>query len=188
MSISRRFNMTLEGIAQAKDQAIKSQSRKRPSSSTSPLTTTLQVYAAKREVEHKYSAHRAIEKKLAGLGVLASSEEVEAFAKEFTALQGVAALDALIKPLKKARKRYLAQQKPVAEPKKEVQRSKPATTSVVRKRIWSAWRELLSSLGARKRTTLKEFKPLVRREFPQADLALVKKVRSEVYEYHRLNG
>jgi hypothetical protein len=180
--------MTPEGIAQAKDQAIKSQSRKRPSSSSSSLFTTLRVYGAKREVEHKHSAHRAIEKKLAGLGVLASSEEVEAFVKEFTALQGVAALDALIKPLRKARKKYLEQQKQVAEPKKEVRRPKPATTLVVRKRIWSEWRGLLSSLGERKRTTLKEFKPLVIREFPQADLALVKKVRSEVYEYHRLNG
>ncbi len=117
-----------------------------------------------------------------------ASEEFEAFKKEFTDAQGVAAFDALIKFLKKARKGYLEQQKPVAEPKKEVQRSKPATTFVVRKRIWSAWRELLMSLGARKRTTLKEFRPLVIQEFPQADLALVKKVRSEVYEYHRLNG
>jgi hypothetical protein len=117
-----------------------------------------------------------------------ASEEFEAFKKEFADAQGVAAFDALIKFLKKARKGYLEQQKPVAEPKKEVRRSKPATTLVVRKRIWSAWRELLSSLGARKRTTLKEFRPLVIQEFPQADLALVKKVRSEVYEYHRLNG
>jgi hypothetical protein len=101
--------MTPEGIAQAKDQAIKSQSRKRPSSSSSSLFTTLRVCAAKREVEHKYSAHRAIEKKLAGLGVLASSEEFEAFKKEFTDSQGVAAFDALIKFLRLSRKKYVLQ-------------------------------------------------------------------------------
>jgi hypothetical protein len=101
--------MTPEGIAQAKDQAIKLQSRKRPSSSTSPLTTLLREFAAKGEVERKYSVHSAIEDKLAGLGVLASSEELEAFKKAFTDAEGVAVFDALIKFLGSARKKYVLQ-------------------------------------------------------------------------------
>jgi hypothetical protein len=67
-------------------------------------------------------------------------------------------------------------------------RSKSETTSPVRKRICCAWRELLSGLGEGKRANLKEWMGLVRQEFPQADSAEVKKVRYEVYEYHRLNG
>lgn len=66
-------------------------------------------------------------------------------------------------------------------------RSKSVTTLPVRKRICCAWRELLSSLGERKRTTPKEWMALVRAEIPQADSAVMKKVRYEVYEYHRLN-
>jgi hypothetical protein len=186
----------LDGIAPAKDQAIKSQSRKRPSSSRCFVSGGLREFvakeverkrefAAKEEIERKYSAHRAIEEKLAGLGVLASSEEVEAFVKEFTALQGAAALDALIKPLREARKRHLVQQKPVAEPKKAARPSKCETKGAERVRIWQAWRKHLSSIGQRKRATPKECMDLVRVERPQADSALVKKIMGEVYEYNR---
>jgi hypothetical protein len=144
--------------------------------------------AMSKDVGFTVALRKWIEDKRPDLRGIASGEEFETLEREFFDSKGVQTFNVLIKFLKKARKGYLEQQKPVAEPKKEVQRSKPATTLVVRKRIWSAWRELLMSLGARKRTTLKEFRPLVIQEFPQADLALVKKVRSEVYEYHRLNG
>ncbi len=80
-------------------------------------------------VHNKYSAHSAIEDKLVGLGVLASSEELEAFKKAFTDAEGVAVFDVLVKFLKKARKGYLEQHRPV---KKRRRRSSKKDTDTLR--------------------------------------------------------
>lgn len=71
-----------------------------------------------------------------------------------------------------------------ARPKKETP-SRAITSAATRERIWCAWRELKASMSETSRVSMPEWMELVRVEFPQADSALVKRVRSEVHEHGR---
>jgi hypothetical protein len=129
-------------------------------------------------------ARRQIEAQhVLGMGVLPKAEEqlVAELHRNYPDMKE-SEVKALLKP-------WIASKfkKPEAGRENARRRPKSVTTMPARKRICCAWLELKSSLGKRKRANLADWMDLVRQEFPQADSAVVKKVRCEVYEYHRLN-